>query len=169
MANVADRHFRPGWVRTIHSAQGATCERVMAHLESFRSNVDANIAYVAVSRAKASAIIYTDDRDRLALVPGGNLRQARRHALAHLGRRLSRAPRARGSRVVQPCCPPHRIEPGNVGRWQSLLAAEIDLDQAGILVQRKLPASRDDLPGLSRTGQRRDIHRGQRHGNQGLA
>lgn len=38
----------------------------MAHLESFRSNVDANIAYVAVSRAKASAIIYTDDRDRLA-------------------------------------------------------------------------------------------------------
>jgi ATP-dependent exoDNAse (exonuclease V) alpha subunit len=66
MANVADRHIRPGWVRTIHSAQGATCERVMAHLESFRSNVDANIAYVAVSRAKTSAIIYTDDRDRLA-------------------------------------------------------------------------------------------------------
>jgi len=66
MANVADRHIRPGWVRTIHSAQGATCERVMAHLESFRSNVDANIAYVAVSRAKASAIIYTDDRDHLA-------------------------------------------------------------------------------------------------------
>lgn len=66
MANVADRHIRPGWVRTIHSAQGATCERVMAHLESFRSNVDANIAYVAVSRAKASAIIYTDDRERLA-------------------------------------------------------------------------------------------------------
>ncbi|GGE98096.1 hypothetical protein [Sphingomonas prati] len=65
MANVADRHIRPGWVRTIHSAQGAACERVTAHLELFRSNVDANIAYVAVSRAKASAIIYTDDRERL--------------------------------------------------------------------------------------------------------
>lgn len=38
----------------------------MAHLESFRSNVDANIAYVAVSGAKVSAIIYTDDRERLA-------------------------------------------------------------------------------------------------------
>jgi hypothetical protein len=71
MANVADRHIRPGWVRTIHSARGATCERVMAHLELFRSNVDANIAYVAVSRAKASAIIYTDDGDRLAIVIEG--------------------------------------------------------------------------------------------------
>ena len=38
----------------------------MAHLESFRSNVDARIAYVAVSRAKTFAAIYTDDR--LALV-----------------------------------------------------------------------------------------------------
>lgn len=38
----------------------------MVHLESFRSNVDARIAYVAVSRAKTFAAIYTDDR--LALV-----------------------------------------------------------------------------------------------------
>ena len=66
LAHLADRHVRPGWVRTIHSAQGATCDRVMAHLESFRRNVDANLAYVAVSRAKKHAAIYTDDRDRLA-------------------------------------------------------------------------------------------------------
>ncbi len=66
MARVADRHIRPGWVQTIHAAQGATSDRVMAHLESFRSNVDARIAYVAVSRAKTHAAIYTDDR--LALV-----------------------------------------------------------------------------------------------------
>lgn len=32
---LADRHTRPDWVRTIHSSQGATCDRVMAHLESF--------------------------------------------------------------------------------------------------------------------------------------
>ena len=38
----------------------------MAHLESFRRNVDANLAYVAVSRAKKHAAIYTDDRQRLA-------------------------------------------------------------------------------------------------------
>ena len=37
----------------------------IAHLESFRRNVDANLAYVAVSRAKKHAAIYTDDRERL--------------------------------------------------------------------------------------------------------
>jgi len=66
MGRVADRHIRPGWVQTVHAAQGATSDRVMAHLESFRSNVDARVAYVAVSRAKTFAAIYTDDR--LALV-----------------------------------------------------------------------------------------------------
>ena len=38
LSRLADRHIRPGWVRTIHAAQGATADRVMAHLESFRSN-----------------------------------------------------------------------------------------------------------------------------------
>lgn len=38
----------------------------MAHLESFRRNVDANLAYVAVSRARKHAAIYADDRERLA-------------------------------------------------------------------------------------------------------
>lgn len=66
MHNVADRHIRPAWVSTIHAAQGATCDRVMAHLESFRRNVDANLAYVAVSRARKHAAIYTDDREQLA-------------------------------------------------------------------------------------------------------
>ncbi|WP_298808631.1 hypothetical protein [uncultured Sphingomonas sp.] len=37
------------------------CDRVIAHLESFRRNVDANIAYVAVSRARKHAAIYTDN------------------------------------------------------------------------------------------------------------
>lgn len=38
LAHLADRHIRPGWVRTIHSAQGATCGRVMTYLEAFRAN-----------------------------------------------------------------------------------------------------------------------------------
>lgn len=66
LAHLADRHIRPGWVRTIHSAQGATADRVMAHLESFRANtVDASAAYVAISRAKTEATLYTDSRKRL--------------------------------------------------------------------------------------------------------
>jgi ATP-dependent exoDNAse (exonuclease V) alpha subunit len=63
---VADRHVRSGWVRTIHSAQGATAERVMAHVESFRANtVDARSAYVAISRTRSGAALYTDSRARL--------------------------------------------------------------------------------------------------------
>lgn len=62
LCRLADRHVRPGWVQTIHSAQGATAERVMAHLESFRTNtVDAALAYVAISKARKHAV-YTDSR-----------------------------------------------------------------------------------------------------------
>jgi ATP-dependent exoDNAse (exonuclease V) alpha subunit len=63
MANVADRHIRPGWVRTIHSAQGATNDRVLAHVKSYRANiVDARGVYVAISRARKLATLYTDSR-----------------------------------------------------------------------------------------------------------
>ncbi len=66
MTRLADRHIRHGWVRTIHSSQGATCERVMAHLESFRANtVDAASVYVAISRARSHAALYTDSRTSL--------------------------------------------------------------------------------------------------------
>ncbi len=69
--HLADRHIRPGWVRTIHSAQGATADRVMAHLESFRANtVDTRAAYVAISRARSGASIYTDSRAMLVAVLG---------------------------------------------------------------------------------------------------
>ena len=62
----AERYIRPGWVRTIHSAQGATATHVIAHLESFRANtVDARAAYVAISRARDGAAIYTDSRAKL--------------------------------------------------------------------------------------------------------
>jgi len=43
----------------------------MAHLESFRANtVDAASAYVAISRARKGAAIYTDSRARLLDVLG---------------------------------------------------------------------------------------------------
>ena len=66
LSRLADRHIRPGWVRTIHSAQGATADRVMAHLESFRANtVDAPAVYVAISRAKDAVGFYTDSCTKL--------------------------------------------------------------------------------------------------------
>lgn len=62
-----DQHVRHGWVGTVHGSQGATADRSMTHLESFRANtVDAKSAYVAISRAKKEAVLYTDNRERLA-------------------------------------------------------------------------------------------------------
>ena len=66
LSRLADRHIRPGWVRTIHSAQGATADRVMAHLESFRAKtIDAPAVYVAISRARDAVALYTDNRCKL--------------------------------------------------------------------------------------------------------
>ncbi|WP_121886939.1 hypothetical protein [Sphingomonas sp. PP-F2F-G114-C0414] len=63
LAHLADRHVRPGWVRTITSAQAATCDLGLAHLECFRANtVDASSVYVAISRARTGAAVYTDSR-----------------------------------------------------------------------------------------------------------
>ena len=64
---LADRHVRQGWVQTVHASQGATADRVFVHLESFRRPVDARALYVAISRARDQAHLYTDNRDRLAM------------------------------------------------------------------------------------------------------
>lgn len=70
MRRLANRHVRQGWVQTVHAAQGATATNVLAHLESFRQGVDARLLYVAVSRAREQAKLYTDDRARLTLAVG---------------------------------------------------------------------------------------------------
>ena len=64
---AGDQHLRHGWVGTVHGSQGATADRSMTHLESFRANtVDAKSAYVAISRARQHAAIYTDSKEGLA-------------------------------------------------------------------------------------------------------
>ena len=66
LENAADQHLRHGYVQTAHAAQGRTAERVMVHADSRATNlVDQKMMYVAVSRAKASAAVYTDDRGKL--------------------------------------------------------------------------------------------------------
>ncbi|AOR79410.1 MobF family relaxase [Novosphingobium resinovorum] len=65
--STGDRHIRHGWVGTVHGSQGATADRSMTHLESFRANtVDARSAYVAISRARQHAAVYTDSKEKLA-------------------------------------------------------------------------------------------------------
>lgn len=63
MSRLADQPVRHGWVRTIHASQGVTCDHVIVHFKLFRANtVNAASVYVAISRARKHAAIYTDSR-----------------------------------------------------------------------------------------------------------
>lgn len=66
LSDPRDAHLRHAYVQTAHSAQGQTAERVLIHADSRSTNlVDQKMLYVALSRAKAEAIVVTDDKDRL--------------------------------------------------------------------------------------------------------
>jgi ATP-dependent exoDNAse (exonuclease V) alpha subunit len=62
-------HLDYGYAMTSYSSQAQTADRVLVHVESERSAglVNNRMAYVAVSRGRYDAQIYTDDRG--ALVP----------------------------------------------------------------------------------------------------
>jgi ATP-dependent exoDNAse (exonuclease V) alpha subunit len=61
-----DQHLRHGYAQTAHAAQGRTAERAMIHADSRATNlVDQKMMYVAISRARTSAAVYTDDRTKL--------------------------------------------------------------------------------------------------------
>lgn len=59
-----NRHFDHGYAVTSHSAQGLTADRVLIHADAkaHPDLVNSRFAYVAVSRARNDARIYTDDR-----------------------------------------------------------------------------------------------------------
>jgi conjugative relaxase-like TrwC/TraI family protein len=60
------RHWRHDYAQTAYAAQGKTSERVIVHAESNRINlVNQPGAYVAISRARESGMLITDDIGRL--------------------------------------------------------------------------------------------------------
>ena len=59
-----------GYCSTVHSSQGQTCERVMLEADSHSLTSGKNTFYVAISRAREKAMIYTDDREMLPLAMG---------------------------------------------------------------------------------------------------
>lgn len=66
LSDPRDTHLRHAYVQTAHAAQGQTAERVLIHADSRSTNlVDQKMLYVALSRAKAEAVVFTDDKDRL--------------------------------------------------------------------------------------------------------
>jgi len=66
----AQPHLDYGYALTSHSAQGQTADRVLVHVEADQSPalVNRRLAYVAVSRGRFDAQIYTDDAVRLSQV-----------------------------------------------------------------------------------------------------
>ncbi|WHO39433.1 MobF family relaxase [Sphingobium sp. AP49] len=64
--SARDRHIAHAYVDTAFAAQGRTADHVIIHVDSRATNlVDQKSFYVGISRAKLSATIYTNDRDRL--------------------------------------------------------------------------------------------------------
>jgi conjugative relaxase-like TrwC/TraI family protein len=61
-------HLDHGYAVTSHSSQGQTAERVLIHADTEKSEqlVNRRMAYVAVSRARQDAQIYTNDKSNLA-------------------------------------------------------------------------------------------------------
>ena len=62
-----------GYCSTVYSAQGQTCERVLIEADSHSLTANQNCFYVAISRARQTAQIYTDDREMLPVAMGREL------------------------------------------------------------------------------------------------
>lgn len=61
-----------GYCSTVHSAQGQTCDRVLIDADTHSLTANQSTFYVAISRARHEAKIYTDDREML---PGAMSRE----------------------------------------------------------------------------------------------
>jgi ATP-dependent exoDNAse (exonuclease V) alpha subunit len=62
------RHLDYGYAVTSHSSQGQTADRVLVHVETERAGeqlVNRRLAYVALSRGRYDAQLYTDDKKKL--------------------------------------------------------------------------------------------------------
>lgn len=54
------------YASTVHSAQGLTCDRVLINLDSKSPTTSKDVYYVAISRARHEAVIYTDNEKDLS-------------------------------------------------------------------------------------------------------
>lgn len=65
-ASTTPLHLDRAYATTSHSAQGLTCDRVLINAESFSRTTQRDVYYVAISRARHEAEIYTNDAGKLA-------------------------------------------------------------------------------------------------------
>ena len=104
MAVDAHPHLDYGYAVTSHSGQGQTADRVLVHVDTARGSealVNRRLAYVALSRGRFDAQIYTDDATRLRTGPEpgrGQVSRARRRAGVDAPGPTSRAHHLRAGR-----------------------------------------------------------------------
>lgn len=77
-------HVDHAYATTVHSAQGLTCNRVLIEADTQSRTTASDVFYVAVSRARHEAIVYTNDRSKL---PDAVTRENHKHAALELLRR----------------------------------------------------------------------------------
>lgn len=66
-----NRHLDYGYAVTSHSSQGTTADRVLVHVDTEQAHeklINSRLAYVAISRARYDAQIYTNDAANLGIV-----------------------------------------------------------------------------------------------------
>jgi hypothetical protein len=73
-----------GYCTTVHAAQGQTCERVLVDADVSSATANQSLYYVAISRARSSVTLYTDDRE---LLPEAMSRLDIKHAALDLERK----------------------------------------------------------------------------------
>lgn len=65
MGPALPQNLDHGYCSTVHSAQGKTCDRVLIEADTKSLTSAQDNYYVAISRARHEAKIYTNDRGRL--------------------------------------------------------------------------------------------------------
>ena len=87
-------HLDYGYAVTSHSSQGTTADRVLVHVDTENARehlINSRLAYVAVSRGRYDAQIYTNDGDKL----GDELsREVSKHSAVGPDERLAKVPGA---------------------------------------------------------------------------
>nr|WP_305367526.1 ATP-binding domain-containing protein [Xanthomonas campestris] len=76
-------HVDYAYASTVHSAQGLTSKNVMYDADSRSPTTTREVFYVAISRAREKATIYTNDADRL---PAAVARSTQKHGALDLVR-----------------------------------------------------------------------------------
>ena len=93
-------HLDYGYAVTSHSSQGQTADRVLVHVDTDRLGetlVNQRLAYVAISRARYDAQIYTNDRAQLAEALGRQVTHRVALEVAPTREALAQAPDPRTS------------------------------------------------------------------------